>query len=31
MTFLEDDGGYAIVASLKHEHVNYKVYNLEFE
>ncbi len=24
VTFLEDDGGYAIVASLKHEDVNYK-------
>ncbi len=31
MTFLEDDGGYAIVASLKHEDVNYKVYNPESE
>jgi len=29
VTFLEDDGGYAIVASLTHEHLNYKVYNLE--
>ncbi len=29
VTFLEDDGGYAIIASLKHEDVNHKVYNLE--
>ncbi len=29
MIFLEDDGGYAIIASLKHEDVNYKVYNPE--
>jgi hypothetical protein len=27
VTFLEDDGGYAIVTFLTHEHVNYKVYN----
>ncbi len=27
--FLEDGGGYAIVTSLKHENVNYKVYNPE--
>jgi hypothetical protein len=31
VTFLEDDGGYGIVASLKHEDVNYKAYNPEFE
>jgi len=31
VTFLEDDGGYAIVASLKHEDVNSKVYNSESE
>ncbi len=31
MTFLEDDGGYAIVVSLTHEHLNYKVYNPEYE
>jgi hypothetical protein len=31
VTFLKDDGGYAIVASLKHEDVNYKVYNPESE
>ncbi len=27
MIFIEDDGGYAIITSLKHEDVNYKVYN----
>jgi hypothetical protein len=31
MTFLKDDGGYAIVAFLTHEHLNYKVYNSESE
>jgi hypothetical protein len=31
VTFPEDDGGYAIVTLLKHEDVNYKVYNLEYE
>jgi hypothetical protein len=31
VTFPEDDGGYVIVTSLKHEDVNYKVYNLESE
>jgi hypothetical protein len=31
MIFPKDDGGYAIVASLKHECVNYKVYNSESE
>jgi hypothetical protein len=31
VTFLEGDGGYAIVTFLTHEHVNYKVYNLKFE
>ncbi len=31
MTFPNDDGGYAIVTSLKCEHVNQKVYNLKFE
>ncbi len=29
--FLEDGGGYAIVTSLKHENVNYKVYNPKSE
>jgi hypothetical protein len=27
VNFLNNNGGYAIVALLKHEHVNYKVYN----
>lgn len=31
VTFPEDDGGYVIVTFLKHEDVNYMVYNLEFE
>jgi hypothetical protein len=29
MPFPMDDGGYAIIAYLTHEHLNYKVYNLE--
>jgi hypothetical protein len=29
MIFLGNDGGCAIVTSLTHEHMNYKVYNLE--
>ncbi len=31
MTFPNNDGGYAFVTSLTHEHVNYKVYNPKFE
>jgi hypothetical protein len=31
VTFPKDDGGYVIVASLKHEDMNYKVYNPKFE
>jgi hypothetical protein len=27
VTFPKNDGGYAIVTSLTHEHLNYKVYN----
>jgi len=31
VAFLKDDGGYVILAFLKHEDVNYKVYNPKFE
>jgi hypothetical protein len=31
VTFVEDDDGYAIVASLEHEDVNYKAYNPKFK
>jgi hypothetical protein len=31
VTFPEVDCGYVIATSLKHQDVNYKVYNLEFE
>jgi len=31
VTFIEDDGGYAIIVSLRHEDVNYKVYNPKSE
>jgi hypothetical protein len=31
LTFPKDNGGYVIVIFWKHEYVNYKAYNLEFE